>query len=130
MEVFVSYIDLAKATKKYDFDMGDITKEQWLVFGENLIMSKEQGNEDEFDYMIENSAMIVKFREPVNSKIADSMIANINIEYLRENDECISLNHKVDINGEVDKPTSENSKLWRSIMGANFIKTPDNTNKI
>lgn len=116
MELFISNVDLFKASKKYEFDMADISEQQWLKFGEEFLKLREEGNEQEFEYMIENSALCVKFREHKNPSTAESMIAKVNLEYLRENDECISLNYNFDVNGELSNPSSEMSRCWRSVM--------------
>lgn len=115
MELIVNNLDLYKSTTKYEFDMGNITDEQWLKFGEEFVRLKEEGYEENIPYILENSVMQVRFKEP--AKTTDpSMIAKVRLEYLRENDEYISLNYNFDAEGEVDAYSSELSRCWRKVM--------------
>lgn len=115
MELIVNNLDLYKSTTKYEFDMGNITDEQWLKFGEEFVRLKEEGYEKNIPYILENSVMHVRFKEP--AKTTDpSMIAKVRLEYLRENDECISLNYNFDAEGEVGAYASELSRCWRNVM--------------
>ena len=114
MNLVVNNLGILMNKKKFAFDMSEISDEQWLLFGENFLLNKECGNVHELKYMLDNSEMLVKFYK--SKEVLDSLVANVNIQYLHRSGKLSTLNYHFDANGAVGHPFSEASECWQEVM--------------
>lgn len=116
MDVILNSLDLLRATRKYPFDMGEISENQWLAFGEEFIYMKESHRtQEDLMFIFDNAQMKVKFSES-NDVSIKSMIANVKIEYLHRSGKLSSLKYQFCSYGQVNNPTSEASECWQKVM--------------
>ena len=108
----INRIDLEKINTTYNYDIAQISDEQWLKLATAITIQQETGLKEQI-YAIQTAILKVKFSE---SKTDNSAVANVNIQYARENNELVEVTKKFDVDGMIGEENELIEDLWSEIV--------------
>lgn len=103
--------DLAKINKKYVFNMEDVEDEQWLSLATAIIFVQEKTVQEK-ELALKTAFLKVNFTE---GQTSDCALANVNLQYIKTNDELAVVNKVFDINGLVGEENQFVDDMWADI---------------